>query len=856
MTNPNKSGKEQTATYVLKRIEECRKEKIELLDLHGDGLKTLPPEVANLTFLRTLWLHKNQLKTVPPEIKNLVALTRLSLADNQLTILPPEIANITALKELYLHGNEALGMPESVLGPRMGQVYVIGDRASEQPARPADILNFYFAQRHGAATGTLRRVDEIKVMLVGRGGAGKTSLRRFLLGEPHNFKEPETPGIALDTFPLRCGLREVSVRLWDFAGQEITHALHQFFLTEGCVYLLVLDPRSNTEMTDAEYWLCILRRYASGSPVIVVLNHQDARQGGYDVDRRRLEETFPAIRTFVRTNCEIREGCGELRKEVQKAIASLKETEPPHLKVPQAWLRVMRECFEEGHRPEDKRGLFQKVLAGVSHSTTPPKKRQYLTLEMFREICQRHGENQPDKQESLARLLHRLGAVLHFVDEPRLRDTAVLNPHWLTDGVYRLLRYKDRPQGDGTLSILEALQALPLESEAAARFLLRLMERFEMCFPVDEEDAAQPTTKWFIPSALNPFQPQEVGPEWQKKGSVRMRYVYDPLPEGVLPRFIVLTHLLSQGKPRWRNGVVLEDGGAKALIRRGEKMNHVEVIAFGPDDDRLRLLQIVQGTLDRISVDLPDPKPYAEQELENFPGVFRPLADLEAAEQAKQNLPVGLPSGARQTTVAPTTELNRTSEFEARDPERVPLAAFLSYSHEDERVKEIFRQNLTVMKQKKLITAWHDGRIEPGMRWREEIEKSLDGMDIFIGLLTTAFLASEFIQRVELRVARERLKTRERDFQFVLILVDDISLEDLDLAEYQVLKAGGKAVSDYRPKKKGLNIVQKDLEQLIKKWQAEAKQRRLAKTLLGGKVEPTPAISRAIAHEEAPRENV
>ena len=40
--------------------------------------------------------------------------------------------------------------------------------------------------------------------------------------------------------------------------------------------------------------------------------------------------------------------------------------------------------------------------------------------------------------------------------------------------------------------------------------------------------------------------------DWQKPGSVRLRYVYDPLPEGVLPRFIVMTHLLSEGKPRWR----------------------------------------------------------------------------------------------------------------------------------------------------------------------------------------------------------------------------------------------------------------------------------------------------------------
>jgi internalin A len=64
-------------------------------------------------------------------------------------------------------------------------------------------LSFYFAQRQEAA-GTLRPVNEIKVMLVGRGGAGKTSLRRFFMGEPHDKEEQETQGIALDTFRLCC----------------------------------------------------------------------------------------------------------------------------------------------------------------------------------------------------------------------------------------------------------------------------------------------------------------------------------------------------------------------------------------------------------------------------------------------------------------------------------------------------------------------------------------------------------------------------------------------------------------------------------------------------------------------------
>ena len=656
-------------------------------------------------------------------------------------------------------------------------------------------------------------------MLVGRGGAGKTSLRRFFMGESHNKEEEETPGIALDSFRLPGARGDITVRLWDFAGQEITHALHQFFLTEGCIYVLVLDPRSNTEMQDAEYWLGLLKRYAGGAPVLVALNRQDERQGGYDVDLRVLQERFPFIQSFTLTNCEKRQGCGALLQSLSDAVASLKETEPPHLKVPETWLKVMKDCEGEARgKPQPGGNKLLRWLGLAGQAVPSASGRQHLTLEQFRAICVRYGETEPAKQESLARLLHKLGAVLHFVDEPRLRDTTVLNPHWVTDGVYRLLRFKDRPGSDGTLTLADALQALPEETGETARFFLRLMERFEMCFPLEEREDGTLPTKWLIPGALGEFQPLEVKSEdWQKPGSVRLRYVYDPLPEGVLPRFIVMTHLLSEGKPRWRNGVVLQDGQAAALVRRGEKRNHVEVTAYGPEAERLRLLEIIQGNLERIHTDLPDPKPVAELELAGLPGIFRPVADLEAAELGNQQVAVDTQQG--KALVEPTPQLNQTSEPEARGEGRVPLDAFLSYSHEDKKAKAIFQQNLTVMTKKKLITQWHDGLIEPGMRWREEIEESLAKMDVFVGLLTTAFLASDFIEKVEIKAARKKLREQGKDFLFVLILVDNISLAELDLAEYQILKPGGKAVSQHKTRKDGFNEAQKELERMLLKRQ-------------------------------------
>jgi small GTP-binding protein len=768
------------------------------LNLGKNQLSSVPPELGQLTALTQLNLGGNQLSSVPPELGQLTALTQLNLSGNQLSSLPPELNQLTNLKELYLHGNSALGIPESILGPE--RIAVFSDTAT--PARPQDILDFYFSQRQAAAAGALQPLNEIKVMLVGRGGAGKTSLRRFFTGQAHNTDEKETPGIALDSFKLSSSQDAITVRLWDFAGQEITHALHQFFLTEGCVYILVLDPRSDTEMRDAEYWLGLLSRYGGGAPVLVALNKQDARQGGYDIDRLLLKERFPFIHSFTRTNCEKRDNCDDLRQRLSEAINLLKDTEPPKLQVPKSWLAVMNDCDGEAHT-----------------------QKQCLTLDEFRGICGRHDVTEPAKQESLARLLHKLGAVLHFVDEPRLRDTAVLNPFWVTDGVYRLLRFKDKPGSDGTLTMEEGLQALPGETPETLRFFLRLMGRFEMCFPLNENEAdgGELPVKWLIPGALNEFQPEGVTADWQAPGSVRLRYVYDPLPEGVIPRFIVMTHLLSEDRPRWRNGVVLQDGQAAALVRRGANSNHVEVTAFGPEAERLRLLEIIQGTLERIHADLPEPKPEAQLELAGLPGTFRTVADLEAAEQGGQSLALKTSQGD-SLAVKPTPQLNQASEPQARDGSRQPLKTFLSYSHEDKAAKGIFQNNLTVMMKKNYIAPWHDGLIETGMLWREEIEENLARMDVFVGLLTTAFLVSDFIETVEIKAARDKLNKQGSDFLFVLILVDDIPLEGLDLAAYQILRPGGKAVCKHPSRKAGFNQAQKDLEPILLARQALKKQ--------------------------------
>lgn len=765
------------------------------LSIGNNQLTALPPVIGNLSSLRDLWLQGNQLRSLPAEIGDLTELRKLHLQSNHLRTLPPEIRRLTGLKELFLHGNAGLGIPDSVLGATAGEVYPGRQNDRKAAARPADILNYYFARQQAAESGNLCRLNEIKVMLVGDGGSGKTSLRRFFKGEPHMETEPETSGIELSEFALECGLEPITVRLWDFAGQEITHALHQFFLTEGCAYIVVVEPRSDNEQADAEKWLRLIERYGQGAPALVVMNKQDTRiPEGYDLDTNTLVERFPFIRGFVRTSCgKTRAGCEELRDLLRGALGGMPEA---RLDVPRSWVRVKDECFAQ---------------------QIGEKERHYLTLEEFRDLCAHHGEFDGEKQESLARILHNLGAVLHFVDEPRLRDTTVLNPHWVTDGAYRLMRSKDGPASDGTLTLPKALEALPGTDEKATRYLLGLMERFEMCFTLEDEEG-RPARRWLVPGALDKNQPDAVrAGEWRAPDAVRLRYHYDPLPQGVLPRLIVMTHLLSEGQPRWRFGVILRDGAAGALIRKGQKDHTVEVTVQGPASDRKKLAKTVRGYLARIHRDLPEPKPKEYQALAGTED-YREVRQMRADERRGVPIVVETPQGDLEKSA--TAELNRSSAQPPRTGKKRPLRVFLSYAHEDKKAQGLFRKNLMALENDGYITFWDDPNLKAGMEWRAEIDRELETMDIFVGLLTTNFHTSNFIQRVEFEAALQRRTTKT---ELWLVLVDDRRIVGTPYAKFQIMMPDGKAVSLHRHGLRGgFDTVEKKMGALVESlWAAQ-----------------------------------
>ncbi|XP_047949630.1 receptor-like protein EIX2 [Salvia hispanica] len=75
-----------------------------------------PPQLGNLTNLRSLALGWNGFETVPPELGNLTNLRSLDLSGNYLRIVPPQLWNLTNLRSLDLSGNDfgGISIPEFI----------------------------------------------------------------------------------------------------------------------------------------------------------------------------------------------------------------------------------------------------------------------------------------------------------------------------------------------------------------------------------------------------------------------------------------------------------------------------------------------------------------------------------------------------------------------------------------------------------------------------------------------------------------------------------------------------------------------------------------------------------------------
>lgn len=121
-----------------------------------------------------------------------------------------------------------------------------------------------------------------------------------------------------------------------------------------------------------------------------------------------------------------------------------------------------------------------------------------------------------------------------------------------------------------------------------------------------------------------------------------------------------------------------------------------------------------------------------------------------------------------------------------------PINISISYAHADASHKDRLLSTLATLKGKKLVEAWTDRQIDGGNDWRDDIDQAMDACQIALLLVSPAFLASEFIQTVEMRRLMER---RESDgIRVVPIIIRPCMWEFDDIGALQAWPKNGQAV--------------------------------------------------------------
>lgn len=86
-------------------------------------------------------------------------------------------------------------------------------------------------------------------------------------------------------------------------------------------------------------------------------------------------------------------------------------------------------------------------------------------------------------------------------------------------------------------------------------------------------------------------------------------------------------------------------------------------------------------------------------------------------------------------------------------------SVFISYSHDDEKWREKLEKHLkATVKSDCHFSYWSDKNIKAGVQWRQSIEKAINEANIAVLLVSVSFLASDFINEVELPLLFKRRK--------------------------------------------------------------------------------------------------
>ncbi|MDN3633287.1 COR domain-containing protein [Neolewinella lacunae] len=438
----------------------------------------------------------------------------------------------------------------------------------------------YWAEQDRLGT---QKAYEGRLMLLGRGKVGKTSLLYKLKDPDCQLRpdEPQTHGINIWRdwrFSVPQTNAEYRASVWDFGGQDVQHLTHQYFLTPGTVYVVVVNKRgSNTqdEYANLDYWFRIITALGCNpgqkARVLVVHNRFSGDGTATGIDLAELQQRYADSLAIDFHTVNLNEDVGalaDLRQKIQSALLQLPEVGRDIIK---GWPDV------------------RAALGAWRH-------KRRITYDTYADLCEEHGIESEEGQLLLSRYLGRLGELIHYEGRNLLSNNVLLDIDWITTAVYGVTQNQAFIDNQGRFSraeIIAVWKANGVTRSTDHNLMLELLQvdAFELCWITQGGDFLTPSLFSAKAAAAR-----------EVRSDLGLRFSADYLPEGLIGQLIVRLHALAEGEAYWRSGIYLKDPetNCRALVRQPVASNYLEITVEGAAPQNYAFLRRIRQELDTV----------------------------------------------------------------------------------------------------------------------------------------------------------------------------------------------------------------------------------------------------------------
>jgi len=252
---------------------------------------------------------------------------------------------------------------------------------------------------------------ETRLIILGSAFAGKTTLVRRLNGDL-SYPDPKESTHGVDTTTV-LDLNGIKTHVWDFGGQMIYHTSHRCFITENCVYVLVINARSeeHKDINRMNYWLDTIRVYSKNkAKVFIVFNQSDDREQNIDDFSSMKDGEYKSlIYDIYGFNIDDMTSVNGFKNELTRYIEAI------------------------GHQTIGKNdNMAVEAIKALFEDNI-----QIIETENLEELLKDNGVKTKEDQKRAIDLFNILGIALNYP----FMESYVLDPYWISHGVYKVVDY-------------------------------------------------------------------------------------------------------------------------------------------------------------------------------------------------------------------------------------------------------------------------------------------------------------------------------------------------------------------------------------------------------------------------------